>query len=35
VLSTLRFFRHEYEELLTTAETFVPSESDHDTSSHA
>jgi bidirectional [NiFe] hydrogenase diaphorase subunit len=35
VLSTLRFFRHEYEELLTSAETFVPSGNDHDTSSHA
>jgi bidirectional [NiFe] hydrogenase diaphorase subunit len=34
VLSTLRFFRHEYEELLTTAETFVPSGDGHDTSSH-
>jgi bidirectional [NiFe] hydrogenase diaphorase subunit len=34
VLSTLRFFRHEYEELLTTAETFIPSENGHDTSSH-
>jgi len=34
VLSTLRFFRHEYEELLTTAETFVPSGNGHDTSSH-
>ena len=35
VLSTLRFFRHEYEELLTAAETFVPSGNGHDTSSHA
>jgi bidirectional [NiFe] hydrogenase diaphorase subunit len=34
VLSTLRFFRHEYEELLTAAETFVPSGNGHDTSSH-
>jgi len=34
VLSTLRFFRHEYEELLTPAEAFVPSGNGHDTSSH-
>jgi bidirectional [NiFe] hydrogenase diaphorase subunit len=34
VLSTLRFFRHEYEELLTAPETFVPSGNGNDTSSH-
>ncbi len=30
VLSTLRFFRHEYEELLQESETFVPSGNGHD-----
>jgi bidirectional [NiFe] hydrogenase diaphorase subunit len=35
VLSTLRFFRHEYEALLKTPETFVPSGNGNDTTSHA
>jgi bidirectional [NiFe] hydrogenase diaphorase subunit len=35
VLSTLRFFRHEYDALLKPAETFVPSGNGHDTTSHA
>jgi bidirectional [NiFe] hydrogenase diaphorase subunit len=32
VLSTLRFFRHEYEGLLKEREVFVPSDNGHDTS---
>jgi bidirectional [NiFe] hydrogenase diaphorase subunit len=32
VLSTLRFFRHEYEGLLKEREVFVPSGNGHDTS---
>jgi bidirectional [NiFe] hydrogenase diaphorase subunit len=35
VLSTLRFFRHEYEALLKERETFVPSGNGHDPSTHA
>jgi len=35
VLSTLRFFRHEYEALLKPVETFVASGNGHDTASHA
>ncbi len=35
VLSTLRFFRHEYDALLKKPEVFVPSGNGHDTTSHA
>ena len=35
VLSTLRFFRHEYEALLKKPEVFVPSGNGRDTTSHA
>jgi len=35
VLSTLRFFRHEYEALLQQPEVFIPSGNGHDTTSHA
>jgi bidirectional [NiFe] hydrogenase diaphorase subunit len=35
VLSTLRFFRHEYDALVKPAETFVPSGDGNDTNSHA
>jgi len=35
VLSTLRFFRHEYEALVKPPEVFVPSGNGHDTTSHA
>jgi bidirectional [NiFe] hydrogenase diaphorase subunit len=35
VLSTLRFFKHEYEALLKSPEQFVPSGNGHDTTSHA
>jgi bidirectional [NiFe] hydrogenase diaphorase subunit len=35
VLSTLRFFRHEYDALVKPAETFIPSGNGNDTTSHA
>jgi len=35
VLSTLRFFRHEYEALVKPPEVFVPSGNGHDKTSHA